>query len=598
MIVTNDATSNCQSPPLLSYRVIAPLSGEELSSGSFEAEFIFQDFGKSIWRFNMSFRLHPELELQVLYTVNGDAALGDFFLPAQSQSMNVVFFSCNGFSLGVEPDDFKGDLWKDVLRHHNVKHYHVMLGGGDQIYNDMVTVDCEPVHKWTQIKLPHHKHHHPFPEEEQRITEEFYMNHYIAWFGNGYWKGPKGHCLKPDFPKAMATIPSINIYDDHDIIDGFGSYHDSTMNSPYFSGIGKIAFKYYMLFQHQTHPKEDPRRDSSWISNIAKPGPYIHEPSRSIYARLGLSMAFLGMDCRTERTLHQIVYPETYQLMFDRVRKEVKADNRIKHLLVMMGVPVAYPRLVWLESLLTSKVMSPIKFIAKKKGAGLLNNFDDAIEILDDLNDHWCAKTHKAERNQMIYDLQQLARDTGVRLTLLAGDVHLAAIGRFYSKDKELQARPELDPRLMLNVVSSAITNTAPPDKMADFLNSRNKIHHLGDETNEDMVRIFNYDVDGTSRNNKCLLPRRNWCSIQEILPGNYPTGYKRNDHDTFTSVASGPRFPESNETPGTFENDDEEVKYPDGPGSLSIVLHVEKDRSDATGETRPYETVVPLLKM
>ena len=75
----------------------------------------------------------------------------------------------------------------------------------------------------------------------------------------------------------------------------------------------------------------------------------------------------------------------------------------------------------------------------------------------------------------------------------------------------------------MANVVSSAIVNTPPAEVMGDILNKRNRIHHLDHETDEDMIPIFTHDVDGKTRNNKCLLPRRNWCSIREYYPGFTP---------------------------------------------------------------------------
>ena len=75
----------------------------------------------------------------------------------------------------------------------------------------------------------------------------------------------------------------------------------------------------------------------------------------------------------------------------------------------------------------------------------------------------------------------------------------------------------------MANVISSAIVNTPPPNNMADILNRRNKTHHLDNETDEDMIPMFTHDVNGRSRNNKRLLPRRNWCSIREYYPGSTP---------------------------------------------------------------------------
>ena len=75
----------------------------------------------------------------------------------------------------------------------------------------------------------------------------------------------------------------------------------------------------------------------------------------------------------------------------------------------------------------------------------------------------------------------------------------------------------------MVNVVSSAIVNTPPPNNMADILNRRNKTHHLDQDTDEDMIPMFSHDVNGASRKNKRLLPRRNWCSIREYHPGSTP---------------------------------------------------------------------------
>lgn len=50
---------------------------------------------------------------------------------------------------------------------------------------------------------------------------------------------------------------------------------------------------------------------------------------------------------------------------------------------------------------------------------GFLNKFDGGVEILDDLDDHWTAKNHKQERNWFVQELQELAADKSVRVTIL-----------------------------------------------------------------------------------------------------------------------------------------------------------------------------------
>lgn len=48
-----------------------------------------------------------------------------------------------------------------------------------------------------------------------------------------------------------------------------------------------------------------------------------------------------------KRTRHQVNYPETYKLLFEKLNAELAAakesGNPISHLLVLLGVPIAYP---------------------------------------------------------------------------------------------------------------------------------------------------------------------------------------------------------------------------------------------------------------
>ena len=102
------------------------------------------------------------------------------------------------------------------------------------------------------------------------------------------------------FGVANSQIPMVNIWDDHDIIDGFGSYPSHFNGCPVFSGLGRIAQKHYLLFQHHTRVYENESHEPSWIIGTS-PGPYITERSRSVFMFMGRKVAFLGLDCRTER---------------------------------------------------------------------------------------------------------------------------------------------------------------------------------------------------------------------------------------------------------------------------------------------------------
>ncbi|POR39107.1 Uncharacterized protein TPAR_00697 [Tolypocladium paradoxum] len=465
--------------------------------------------GCTFWRFNIEVELRDKQQ-RIAYRINRGPCMG-FWVPARNQAMNIMFYSCNGFSASAKPDELSGPdpMWRDVLNTHQTQPFHVMVGGGDQIYNDCAADECELFDEWLDIRNPLHKHNAPFTAEMQSEMEDFYLERYCMWFSQGL------------FGLATSQIPMVNMYDDHDIFDGYGSYPHHDMNSPVFCGLGAVAFKYYMLFQHQSLVGETENSEPSWVLGL-QPGPYINELSRSLFVSMGGKVALLAVDCRTERTEHDVVQDRTWEKIMNRLYAEVRR-GQVEHLLVLVGVPIAYPRLVWLENILTSRLMNPVKALGRTGVFGkALNNIDGGVEVLDDLNDHWTAKNHKHERSIILEDLQDLAIDKSLRITLLSGDVHLAAVGQFYSNPK-LGLAKHRDPRYMPNIISSAMANTPPSDLMADVLNKRNKVHHFDKQTDESMIPMFQQGVDGKPRNNKNLLPHRNWCSIRQWLPGSTP---------------------------------------------------------------------------
>lgn len=314
--------------------------------------------GLTFWRFNIEVQLLDKQQ-RIAYRINRGPSTG-FWVPARGESMNVMFHSCNGFSLSVTPDELSGPdpLWRDVLNTHQTRPFHVMIGGGDQIYNDVVMHQTTIFREWLAIRNPVHKHNAPFTPELQDELETFYLERYCMWFSQGL------------FGMANSQIPMVNMYDDHDIIDGFGSYPHHFMTSPVFSGLGNIAFKYYMLFQHQSVPTETEASEPSWSLGL-HPGPYITERSRSLFMSLGGGLALLAVDCRTERTRDEVLTAHSWQKLMDRCYDEV-VKGKTKHLLVLLGVPIVYPRLVWLENMYVLFVLSP--FTSPREFSNQLTN--------------------------------------------------------------------------------------------------------------------------------------------------------------------------------------------------------------------------------
>ncbi|OJJ49550.1 hypothetical protein ASPZODRAFT_138938 [Penicilliopsis zonata CBS 506.65] len=609
----------------------APVNGEVSSRQETEYHGVrlYEDPHKAFWRFSISVPLGA-YEARWEYNIPGfryaspDLTIKpwNFVVPSVDQSMRMMFHSCNGFSVGTDMDAWIGpSLWNDVLRVHAKKPFHVMIGGGDQIYNDNIRVEG-PLKPWTDIGNPHKRRAHPFGETLRADCDSFYYNNYIRWYST------------EPFKTANAQIPQINIWDDHDIIDGFGSYTDHFMRCAVFRGIGGVAFKYYCLFQHHLAPPKstfttdapqtmhavngtagvDPRQlentfvldetteDPSWIIG-ERPGPYVEEKSRNLYMRLGKRVAFLGIDARTERTRHQVNYPDTYDAIFERVNREVAAANgEIKHLILLLGVPIAYPRLAWLENIFSSPIIAPIRLLNRRFGfaGGFFNQFDGQVDLLDDLDDHYTAKHHKKERRILIQRLQQFAHTHSVRVTILGGDVHLAAVGRFYSNPK-LGIQSQNDHRFMVNVISSAITNKPPPKAVANLLARRNKIHNMDRDTDETLMPFFDKQPGGVEKSaafNRVTMPSRNYAIITEVdtpLTSDAPAG-----ENGLSEVA----IPKDGHEPlhrgevgaGAANKAADGLSTSHIHGGLDVAIRIEIDPQDRQGATEGYGFSIPPL--
>ncbi|PQE21094.1 transcription factor protein [Rutstroemia sp. NJR-2017a WRK4] len=603
---------------------------------------LYADAENTFWRFLLAVPMQQQ-EIQCEYTIPGLTFSGSktdrqqFYVPAVTESMRILFHSCNGFSVGTDEAAFSGPcLWNDVLRQHTQTPFHVMLGGGDQIYNDGIRVNG-PLRQWTDIGNPKKRREYPFPRSLQIQCDDYYVKNYLKWYST------------EPFASANGKIPQVNLWDDHDIIDGFGSYVDEFMRCSVFRGIGGVAQKYYLLFQHHVAPPattfvtdapqpmsadnvgldpryldnvyvlEDDVPDSSYIIGDS-PGPYVAEKSRSIYARLGARIAFFGIDARTERTRHQVNYPETYKKIFTRLRAELTAakasPSPIQHLIILLGIPIAYPSLDGAIEVLQQEIwvwyatpfLLTLLKLTETLGGSFFNHFDGSVDLLDDLDDHYTAHTHKKERQYLVKQLQALASEFSVRITILGGDVHLAAVGRFYS-NPNLQVPASKDHRYMANIISSAIVNKPPPQAVANLLARRNKIHHLDPQTDETLLYFFDQDPGAenkTSKSNHVTMPSRNWAMITE----NSPTSTSAPNEIEINGVAYDLA---ENEVPkdghyaihkgeqnaGTQHKAADYGKHGAGSdGSLDVCIRVEVDQHDKEGRTRGYGMTIPVLRV
>lgn len=286
----------------------------------------------TFWRFNLEIDLGTTQQ-RIAYRINQGPALG-FWVPAKNQPMNIMYHTGNGFGPSVDTNAFCGPdpLWRDILNEHQTRPFHVMIGGGDQIFNDSIITDSQFFSEWIKIKNAAERYGASFTPEFRAELEDFYLERYASWFSQGLYS------------LANSQIPMVNMWNDHELFEGYGSYNEDFMKSMVISGLGKIAFKYYLLFQHHSVPDETESEEPSWVLG-AHPGPYIGQRSRNLFMSLGHDVMFLGLDCRTERKSNEVLNEETCDLIWDRCHQEIN-KGEVKHLIVLSSVPVAYPRVV------------------------------------------------------------------------------------------------------------------------------------------------------------------------------------------------------------------------------------------------------------
>lgn len=168
--------------------------GQQLAantSGTVEIQGVclYSDPRNTFWRFDLGVDVQ-DIETKWEYSLPGlrhssrakRRDFWNFYVPAKTESFRIMFHSCNGFSVGTDEEAFSGPaLWNDVNRCHAETPFHVMIGGGDQIYNDSIRVSG-PLREWTNIANPKKRREYPFPEKLRQECDDFYLKNYVKWF--------------------------------------------------------------------------------------------------------------------------------------------------------------------------------------------------------------------------------------------------------------------------------------------------------------------------------------------------------------------------------------------------------------------------------
>jgi hypothetical protein len=142
----------------------------------------------------------------------------------------------------------------------------------------------------------------------------------------------------------------------------------------------------------------------------------------------------------------------------------------------------------------------------------IYNHFDQP-DLLDDVTDHWSSGAHRAEKIRLLEGIVAAASQTGCRVTIVSGDVHLCAVGYMQSRGQagDVQA---VDPAFITQIVSSAVGNKPPANLVVSWLDHcTRQAHRLTKQFQEGMTHFFN--PNETPAGSKFYNNRQNYCEIQ-----------------------------------------------------------------------------------
>lgn len=420
------------------------------------------------WRYDLSCDLQ-DTERKVAFGLGGGGPTWEFTVPGRGFAPRMAYVSCNGFSdpsgmrklvkpenavwadlvgnhdRGLRRPDFKLDkeqLWHEArTQDKGLQRFHLMLMGGDQLYFDSIWEDLPKLKQWVGLARSKQLTFAVTPTLEKEIEDYYFSLYAKRWLPSA--RKPWGAAIaNGDAADAMARIPTVMMWDDHDIFDGWGSYSEPMQHCAVFQTLFRHARRAFWVFQLQHAIDDLPQLEERDLPNLSRKDPQFAPISwRVLQAKdpLALSLidgqpgftfahqvgpvAIVAADLRTERSRTQILGMATW----DKLQKWLSAlpgkgsvapDIGCQHLLFLSSVPVVHPKLSLAE--------------------GLMDTFgqDHVLDSsADDLKDHWANDDHEGERKRLLETLARTAEDKLLRVSIVSGDVHVAAWGSAYRRD-------------------------------------------------------------------------------------------------------------------------------------------------------------------
>ncbi len=404
---------------------------------------------RHVWRFDFAVPRGPR-DSDVGYGFPDSGPSWSLVVPGRLAQPRLAYVSCNG----VEDEARLAVLtaprnaqWTDLRHRHETERFHLLLQGGDQLYADAVWRRGRWLSEWRN-RTDKARFTAPFAPAMAEEAADFYFAHYLYTWG------------QPETAAVLARIPSVMMWDDHDIFDGWGSHAEEEMQSPVWRGVYAIARRHFTLLQ--LGAAESALPECVWGASCG---------TVSQGFRLG-DVGLLAPDLRTERTPHRVLSDRTWALLPEWLERF--ADCR--HLILMSSVPLLFLDTGGLER--------------------IIGRLPGRIGIEDDLRDQWRSHAHADEWRRLVTTLAEFSRRTGCRVTAVSGEIHAGGRGLLRGGGVE-----------MWQLIASGMVHPPPHSMTAAALEwlARRK---------ETLFDGYSFEMPPFPESGKRIIRQRNWLSL------------------------------------------------------------------------------------
>ncbi len=315
-----------------------------------------------------------------------------------SEPCSLILTSCNKEEAYERPE--YEHVWRQLAAHlDRDRSIRLLVHVGDQVYCDRAWDPVWDEYRGQAFRLPTKQREQWYAAQKHRWTRRYRRVYRLSWD-------------TPAVRRVLRSVPSLMMWDDHDIHDGYGSRaSDFWTYRPYLAAVAGRMFDDY---QGSLNPPASCRLGDS----------------RGFSVRL-FGGRLVAIDGRSHRNYgrRQVLGESQWRALLDVFRRHQPADGP---LLLVSATP--------LYNFLFSRGLY----------RRLLRHIVKLTDYADDLRDAWSSKGNRKELDRLLAELDDLRR-RGVPVVVLAGDLHLHHLARWWRRSDTSRA--------VHQVTSSPLTN-------------------------------------------------------------------------------------------------------------------------------------------